>query len=99
MKPEKNKWYKGLFMKAIVIFCIAYAVRVVERGLDICENQAISPATIVTAAITFFGAELGLCVLKRIFSKDGSTTRKEKKAEKGRAINNDFQIPIDEEMN
>ena len=80
-KKKQNKT-KGLFMRLIVIFCIAYAVRIIERGMSICEEQAISPASIVTAAIAFFGAELGLCVLKRIFNKEDSAEQENTKQKK-----------------
>lgn len=64
---------KGLFMKLIVVFCIAYVVRVIECGLNICTLNNISPNSIVTATITFFGVELALCVVKRIWSKEDKT--------------------------
>lgn len=94
-KKKKTKKFKGLFMRITVVFCIAYAVRIVERGMTICEEQAISPASIVTAAIAFFGAELGLCVLKRIFAKeDGKTSTDVKDETVAKKTDNSFQIPL-----
>ena len=92
-KKRKQKKFSGIFMKIVVIFCIAYAVRVVERGMLICEQQSISPASIVTAAISFFGAELGVCALKRIFAKEDG--KKSINAESSQEKQNDnFQIPL-----
>lgn len=94
-KKKKAKKIKGLFMKIVVIFCIAYAVRIVERGMTICEQQSISPSSIVTAAIAFFGAELGLCVLKRIFAKeDGKTSADVKDETNAKRTDDSFQIPL-----
>ena len=92
-KKRKQKKFSGIFMKIVVIFCIAYAVRVVERGTLICEQQSISPSSIVTAAIAFFGAELGLRAQKRIFAKEDG--KKSINAESSQEKQNDnFQIPL-----
>lgn len=94
-KKKRTKKIKGLFMKLVVIFCIAYAVRIVERGMTICEQQSISPSSIVTAAIAFFGTELGLCVLKRIFAKEDGKTSKDAKDEISiKKTDDSFQIPL-----
>lgn len=96
-EEKKPKKFKGLFMRVVVVFCIAYIVRVVERGIDISEAQGISPAPIVTAAIGFFGAELVMCVIKRIRTgNEPKTTDTETKSEKSESkkIDNNFKIPL-----
>lgn len=98
-KKEKKKpqWPKGLFMRLIVVFCIAYIVRIVERGIDISEAQGISPAPIVTAAIGFFGAELVMCVVKRIRTgneKNAEETTTETDSSGPKKIDNDFKLPL-----
>lgn len=83
---KRFKKPKGLFMKCVVVFCIVYVVHIVEYGLRICEEDALSPNTIVTAAIAFFGSELIICMVKRIWAKeDGEKTEAEAET-KGKAI-------------
>lgn len=96
-RKKKLQWPKGLFMRLVVIFCIAYIVRVVERGINISEAQGISPAPIVTAAIGFFGAELVMCVIKRIRTGNETKTadaEKEQMESGPKKIDNDFKIPL-----
>ena len=96
-EKKKLQWPKGLFMRLVVIFCIAYIVRVVERGINISEAQGISPAPIVTAAIGFFGAELVMCVIKRIRTgneKDAMVTTDKTDGGGTKKIDNDFKIPL-----
>lgn len=96
-KKKKPQWPKGLFMRLVVIFCIAYIVRVVERGINISEAQGISPAPIVTAAIGFFGAELVMCVVKRIRTgneKSTEETTTETESSGPKKIDNDFKLPL-----
>lgn len=59
----------GLFSRLIVIFCIAYCVRIVEWGMSQFEISNTEAATLITAGLTLFGGELLLLCLKRIFSK------------------------------
>lgn len=64
----KKKKYD--FMKIIIIVCLLFVMLVIEQGLIICFKINDSPIGIVTATITFFGAELILCMFKRIFEKE-----------------------------
>ncbi|MCD8049441.1 MAG: hypothetical protein LUG52_07565 [Clostridia bacterium] len=91
MKRLKINKPKGLFMKCVVVFCIAYVVHIIEYGLRICEEDSLSPNTIVTAAIAFFGSELIICMVKRIWAKeDGAKTEAETEtAEKPKEIKRD----------
>lgn len=59
----------GLFSRAIVTFCIAYSVRVIEWSMDMYEQHpGLEPTTIITATTALFGGELLFLVLKRIFA-------------------------------
>lgn len=97
-KKDKKKlqWPKGLFMRLVVVFCIAYIVRVVERGINISEAQGISPAPIVTAAIGFFGAELVMCVVKRIRTGNEKSAEETTETDSSgpKKIDNDFKLPL-----
>lgn len=57
------------YLKKVVLYCIAFASAVVGTGLFVCWRQGFDPTGIVTAAITFFGAELGLACLTKIFGE------------------------------
>jgi len=59
----------GLFSRALVVFCIAYSVRVIEWQMDIFESTQAEASELVACAIGLFGGELLLLCLKRIFSK------------------------------
>ena len=60
---------KGIFMKSIVVFCIAYAVYITQRSLSICEMTGFSPDGVYATAIAFFGVELIMTMIKKIFEK------------------------------
>ncbi|RKJ75321.1 hypothetical protein D7X33_17630 [Butyricicoccus sp. 1XD8-22] len=64
-----SKKNKIRYLKKVVLYCIGFASAVVGAGLFVCWRQGYDPTGIVAAAITFFGAELGLACLTRIFGE------------------------------
>ena len=66
-KMSKKK--KIRYLKKVVLYCIGFASAVVGAGLLACWRQGYDPTGIVAAAITFFGAELGLACLTKIFGE------------------------------
>ena len=75
MRKKTKKRFKGLFMRIIVVFCLAYVVYITERSLRICELTKISPAAVYGTAVGFFGAELIMLLVKRI-TNDKTETKK-----------------------
>ena len=75
MRKKTKKRFKGLFMRIIVVFCLAYVVYITERSLRICELTQISPASVYGTAVGFFGAELIMLLVKRI-TNDKTGTKK-----------------------
>ncbi len=75
MRKKTKKRFKGLFMRIIVVFCLAYVVYITERSLRICELTQISPAAVYGTAVGFFGAELIMLLVKRI-TNDKTETKK-----------------------
>jgi uncharacterized membrane protein YgdD (TMEM256/DUF423 family) len=65
-----KKWLKtpGLFSRLIVIFCLAYCVRIVEWQMDVFENTQSEASELVAAGLALFGGELLLLCIKRVFS-------------------------------
>ena len=57
----------GMFSRLLVIFCIAYCVRITEWGMDQFEQSNTEAGTLITASLTLFGGELLLLLLKRVF--------------------------------
>lgn len=68
-----TKKTKIRYLKKVVLYCIGFASVVVAAGLFVCWRQGYDPTGIVTACITFFGAELGLACLTKIFGKDDNS--------------------------
>ena len=60
----------GLFSRIIVIFCLAYSVRIVEWAMNEFERSNMEAATLLTVSLALFGGELVLLCMKRIFSKN-----------------------------
>lgn len=75
MRKKTKKRFNGLFMRIIVVFCLAYVVYITERSLRICELTQISPAAVYGTAVGFFGAELIMLLVKRI-TNDKTETKK-----------------------
>lgn len=76
MRKKTKKRFKGLFMRIIVVFCLAYVVYITERSLRICELTQVSPAAVYGTAVGFFGAELIMLLVKRI-TNDKTETKKD----------------------
>ena len=64
-----SKKKKIRYLKKVVLYCIGFASAVVVAGLYVCWRQGYDPTGIVAACITFFGAELGLACLTKIFGE------------------------------
>lgn len=67
----------GMFSRILVIFCIAYCVRIIEWGMDQFERSNSEAGTLITVAVGLFGTELGLLCLKRVFAKNEKKTIRE----------------------
>lgn len=67
--PKKLNLLK--FQKKIVIFCISFIViyTIVQLILSTCLGVELSP-TLTTCVYAFFGTELAICALLRIFDKE-----------------------------
>jgi len=59
----------GMFSRVLVVFCLAYSIRIIEWAVCQFENTGSEPETILTVAVGLFGGELLLLCLKRIFAK------------------------------
>lgn len=59
----------GMFSRILVIFCIAYCVRIVEWGIVQFEISNTEAATLITSGLALFGGELLLLCIKRTFAK------------------------------
>ena len=58
---------KVRYLKKVVLYCIAFTSLVVVAGLVVCWRTGFDPTGIVSAALAFFGAELALSCLTKIF--------------------------------
>lgn len=77
MLKKWRKWTQrpGQFSKVIVIFCLAYSVRIIEWGIRQFEETQMEASTLLTVAIGLFGGELLFLCLKRVFSKKDNSER------------------------
>lgn len=69
---------KVRYLKKVVLYCIAFTSLVVVAGLVVCWRTGFDPTGVVTAAIGFFGAELALSCLTKIFSDKGEKQNESK---------------------
>lgn len=76
MKKIK-KWINkpGQFSKVVVIFCLAYSVRIIEWSIREFERTQVEASTTITVALSLFGGELLFLCLKRVFSKKDKEER------------------------
>lgn len=91
MRKQRQKRFKGLFMRIIVVFCLAYVVYITERSLRICELTQISPAAIYGTAVGFFGAELVMLLVKRITN---DKNEKKENDDTGKTIEDRTPLPL-----
>ena len=71
MKKFKKYCAKaGLFSRVIVIFCLAYSVRIIEWAMQEFERSNTEAGTLLTVSLALFGGELVLLCMKRIFAKN-----------------------------
>lgn len=61
---------KGFFSRVLVVLCIAVVLAYTVWAALSFMHSGIEPSTLTTAVYGFFGTELGLLCLKRIFSKN-----------------------------
>lgn len=95
IKKTAPKIFKGLFMRITVIFCIGYIVRITEKSLNMCEVLKISPATVYTTAVGFFGAELVMLIVKKIYgNKTATATTDQTETKTGKKIENGKPLPL-----
>ena len=69
---------KVRYLKKVVLYCIAFTSLVVVAGLVVCWRTGFDPTGVVTAALTFFGAELALSCLTKIFADKGEKRNESK---------------------
>lgn len=69
---------KVRYLKKVVLYCIAFTSLVVVAGLVVCWRTGFDPTGVVTAAIGFFGAELALSCLTKIFADKGEKQNESK---------------------
>ena len=91
MRKKTKKRFKGLFMRIIVVFCLAYVVYITERSLRICELTQISPAAVYGTAVGFFGAELIMLLVKRITNYKTETKKND---DTGNKIEDGQPLPL-----
>lgn len=65
----KNCVKRGLFMKAIIIYCLAFIAVSNLWALSITEKTGEEPSSIVQSINLVHGGELLLCCIKRLFTK------------------------------
>lgn len=66
----KNYFCKpGMFSRVLVVFCILYVLRVTEWAMRQFEMSNMEATTLLTVTVGFFGTELALLCLKRVFAK------------------------------
>lgn len=94
IKKAAPKLFKGLFMRITVIFCIGYIVRITEKSLNMCEVLKISPATVYTTAVGFFGAELVMLIVKKIYGNRTANTTDQTETKTGKKIENGKPLPL-----
>lgn len=94
IKKTAPKLFKGLFMRITVIFCIGYIVRITEKSLNMCENFGLSPASVYTTAVGFFGAELVMLIVKKIYGNRTANTADQTETKTGKKIENGKPLPL-----
>lgn len=65
----KNCVKRGLFMKAVIIYCLAFIAVSNLWALSITEKTGEEPSSIVQSINLVHGGELLLCCIKRLFTK------------------------------
>lgn len=65
----KNCVKRGLFMKAVIIYCLAFIAVSNLWALSITEKTGEEPSSIVESINLVHGGELLLCCIKRLFTK------------------------------
>lgn len=75
MIRKKVKWTlpNHTFSKLIIVYCVLYMSRIIERVLNIAEHSGTSHTDIITAAVVFFGGELLILALKFTFDTKSTT--------------------------
>ena len=69
---------KVRYLKKVVLYCIAFTSLVVVAGILVCWRTGFDPTGIVSAALAFFGAELALSCLTKIFADKGEKQNESK---------------------
>ena len=80
---SKNSIKRGLFMKAIIVYCLAFIAVSNLWALSITEKTGEEPSSIVESINLVHGGELLLCCIKRLFTKSD-----EKEKAKNLSLNN-----------
>ena len=68
---------KGLFSKGIVVFCIVFITAYTIVSTYIFTRYNIEATTLTTCVFAFYGGELMLCCLKRVFSNSEKSKKEE----------------------
>lgn len=64
-----NKW-RWRFLKTAVTFSLLFSAAVVIAALAICWHGGFDPSQIVSSALLFFGTELAISCITRIFKRN-----------------------------
>lgn len=79
-----------LFSRCIIVYSIGFVTYVVLRVLSIAETEGINCYNIINATVAFFGGELLLLMLKRVFKDKSDTDIKiEQTKQQSMSINDD----------
>lgn len=90
IKRRKHRKSKIKFSKKVVVFCIAFIVlyTIAQSYISYKIGLELSP-TLTTCVYTFFGGELALTLLSRVFDKeDGKVSKKKEPAKYNTVTNN-----------
>lgn len=89
---------KGLFMKSIIIYCLIFVAAVNLLGMFITYKTGFDTSAIATNITAFYGGELALCCLKRIFvDNDKKKKSKNENEDSEQDILNESQQNIEDD--
>ena len=82
----KRQNSKGRFCKRMVIFCIGAIIVYTVYSCITYALMGLEPSTLTTCVFAFFGGELMLCCLKRIFTDSPKKNTENKESENEDAV-------------
>ena len=88
-KPMSKEKKKGLFMKIIIIYCLAFMAVTNIWALFILQNKGHNAAPIINAINMVHGGELLLCCVKKILSDPVSSSKLKRKKNSDETVTED----------